>query len=82
MKLFLLLSIITFNLLASDIPSGVELQKMLNDMRSAYGLIDEKDPKKNSYDINKKVSDKELKKQVDEMERVLKTNPKLNNIYK
>ncbi len=82
-KLTLSSILLSISLSASDIPSGVELQKMVNEMRAAYGLLDEKDGKKSKskYDVNKKYTDKEIKAQVDEMERLMKTDPVLKKVY-
>ncbi|MEA3383337.1 MAG: hypothetical protein U9Q20_01485 [Campylobacterota bacterium] len=61
-------------------PSMKELQKMVGEFKEAYGIIDD-DKSKSKYDINKKYSDKEIKEQVDKMEKLLKTDPTLKKVY-
>ncbi len=79
-KLSIILSLLFISIEANDIPSGVELQKMVDEMRKAYGMIDTDDSRQ-KYDINKKVTDKELKEQVDKMNKILREHPKLQYQY-
>ena len=62
-----------------------ELQEMVGGMREAYGLIDEPQPSKKNKrkkrrpkkETYKEPTSEELKEQLDQMQQLLKSNPKL-----
>ena len=70
MKYLVSIIFITSILNANDQPTMIELQKLVNQFKEAYGIIDD-NKSKNKYDINQKVTEQELKDQVDEMNRLL-----------
>ena len=80
MKYLVSIIFITSILNATDQPTMVELQKLIGQFKEAYGVIDD-DKSNKKFDINRKVTEKELKDQVDEMNRLLKSNPKLQYHY-
>lgn len=82
MKLILasLLFISFLNASEQKQPSLDELQRMVNQIKDAYGIIDNEESIK-KYDIKKQVTEEELKKQVEKMQRLLKENPELNYKY-
>lgn len=78
MKLLVSLFFIsTLSQASQEQPTMEELQKIVGQFKEAYGIVEDN----KSYNPNKKVSDKELKEQVDKMQQILKENPNMQYYY-